>query len=197
MRQIWRLRPVLRRVAQFWSTLLLVLIVFTPTPGIACSCAYSTPQQMLAQTDAVFAGQVARISEPLSQPILTDSFPFITLAPPPNEPLTVTINVTQVWKGPAYTELVFESDNPATSQCGFYYERGASYIVYAYNRGNRLERIPCLRTLPLSNAAEDLAALGPGNQLLVPGSIDTASFDRWWHSCGRAGRRFSALASRV
>ncbi len=140
----------------------LMLLLQQPTPGYACSCATVAPREARDRADAVLAGRVTAIAEPVSLPQLINRFPFIHFAPGPNVPLIVTIAVDTVWKGPDAAQLQVLTANPATSQCEVYITVGARYIIYAQQDGTMLRREACQRIVERPQAGADIAQLGPG-----------------------------------
>ena len=84
----------------------------------------------------------------------------------------VTFQVEQRWKGAVADETVIFTGSGG-GDCGYNFVQGAEYLVYAYDSGGEfrpagLQTGICLRTRPLSNAAEDLRDLGPGTPVSGP-----------------------------
>jgi hypothetical protein len=116
---------------------------------LACSCVPPGPPTVeLNRADAVFAGKVTDIDRPLL---------FNTSA----DLVKVTIEVTRFWKG-GISRVVTVTTARETPTCGFPFEAGKEYIVYASKRDGALETNLCTRTKLLSNAQEDLSQLGLG-----------------------------------
>ncbi|MDJ0706309.1 MAG: hypothetical protein QNJ46_23810 [Leptolyngbyaceae cyanobacterium MO_188.B28] len=113
-------------------------------PAYGCSCLPpGPPLSELDQAMAVFAGEVSAIKQ------TTRGF-------------EISFNVTEVWKGDLTSTLVI-STGPHSAACGYPFEIGQDYLVYAYGRDStRLAASLCSRTAPLSNAADDLVELGDG-----------------------------------
>jgi hypothetical protein len=133
-----------------------------PCPVFACSCAPpGTPIQELNRSGAVFAGKVVAIDAPSNLPILTTSFPFINFLSSSADPVSVTFDVSDVWKGPAYRQLVVTTVRDSAS-CGYPFQVGETYLVYATEQGAELTTNLCSRTNSISQAQSDLVALGPG-----------------------------------
>lgn len=125
---------------------------------LACSCAGTISAKVeLAKKHAVFAGQVTKI-EKLDGGLLS-----------------VTLDVATVWKGVATKEVVVQTMGDEEA-CGFHFELGKSYLVYAYLTGDegakdrRLATNRCTRTRLLDDRAMlDVAELGPPDKrMLVP-----------------------------
>jgi hypothetical protein len=122
------------------------------TPGcvFACSCAPPGPPKVeLSQSVSVFAGRVTHIEKP-SGTIISSA-----------DPISITFQVSTVWKGPAYKTLVVQSARDSAS-CGFPFEPGQEYIVYARGSETHLLVSLCSRTQPLADAGEDIGQLGQG-----------------------------------
>jgi len=123
----------------------------------ACSCSYpGTPTQAAARADAVFSGRVANIFGPYVESSSAD-------------PVRVQFEVSKVWKGNVSTEVTVVTALSSVS-CGYEFEKGKVYIVYAYvddsdfvshDKGELITSV-CTRTKPLSESEQDLTALGNG-----------------------------------
>lgn len=120
-----------------------------PETSHACSCVPPPPpKEAMESSSAVFSGKVRSIDEPK---IVRSSI----------DPVTVTMEVKEVWKGDA-EDVVKLKTALSTASCGYHFEVGAEYIVYAYGEDGEYHTGLCTRTAPLSNAEEDLQALGEG-----------------------------------
>jgi hypothetical protein len=110
---------------------------------LACSCMMpGTPLESLEQSSAVFAGTVSSV-EPSS-----------------DLNIKVTFAVTESWKGATTTPLVI-STGKDSAMCGFNFEQGKTYLVYAYdNEDGGLSAGLCSRTHEIVPNDEDIAALG-------------------------------------
>lgn len=136
-------------------TLVLILIGLAIGPGraYACSCAPPpSPTVALNQATAVFAGRVTAAAEPGGL--------FSSSA----DPMTITFHVSQVWKGDVSHPLLLETASSSAS-CGYTFEVGRDYLVYAGGAPDRLEVSLCSRTQLLAGATEDLSLLGAGQPL--------------------------------
>ena len=85
------------------------------------------------------------------------------------DPVAVTFQVGTVWKGPL-DETLLASTAAAGASCGFSFQEGHDYIVYARGEESDLRVSLCSRTGSLSRAAEDLKQLGEGR---APSSDDS------------------------
>lgn len=137
-----------------WGVLFTVVV---PSSGYACSCVQPPAvQQALAEADAVFAGKVMNIIEPK---------PNVLGLMSSADPVTVTFQVSQIWKGISDKQVSITTALSSAS-CGYSFAEDREYIVYAYqNDAYMLETNICMRTSELTAAAEDLDVLGKGQPL--------------------------------
>jgi hypothetical protein len=137
-------RPLaaLATVALMGMSLLLLL----PDCASACSCMVVPIQRYISSSDAVFSGEVVDLQN-------------IRMFGPSD---TVTLRVSEVWKGT--DQGTIEVSTPSQgSACGYAFEEGQEYLVYAYGKQD-LKVDACGGTTHLSKADEDLALLGNGEQ---------------------------------
>ena len=119
----------------------------------ACSCGGgATLEEQIRWSDAVFSGEVESIDRDQRTP---------GAGPPLGR---VTFDAKEVWKGgPGESFEVYGYGDGV--MCGIEFERGESYLVYAYRSGRGgdgpLETDLCAPTKPLENADDDLLVLGP------------------------------------
>jgi len=109
--------------------------------AFACSCiAPGTPEQELQKSDAVFSGTVHTIDK------TTNGYHIL-------------FDVSEIWKGisAASVEVATAQDSAA---CGFAFEKDKAYLVYAYESEDGLSTNICTRTALLSEATNDVIALG-------------------------------------
>lgn len=145
-----------------WLRLLAGLLVFATffvsvPHAQACSCMQLPPPlEALAQSDAVFAGLVTDVR------VENQGSLFGT-----GEPARITFEVQYSWKGSSISPLVMNTPHDGAA-CGFRFEEGHTYLVYARQDQGQLTTSLCTRTNLLSNAAPDVAALGPGQSPLLP-----------------------------
>lgn len=137
-------------------------------PAFACSCAVGeTPQEALDRATAVFAGRVIEVRPPPRRAVMSSA-----------DPTFVIFNVSQAWKGADQTPFVVSTASDGAT-CGYNFEVGREYIVYASPFSitkQPLDASLCSRTAPLDQAQEDLDALGPGTQpvaVAVPTTVPT------------------------
>lgn len=127
------------------------LLLASPTRLFACFCVPErSPTDELAGATAVFSGVVTSVN-PSSTPVAQGV-----------ESVNVTFQVSRVWKGPLRTTLAVSTARHGID-CGYEFEPGVEYLVYAIGTENNLTVWFCSRTQPLATAQEDLAVLGSGN----------------------------------
>ena len=116
----------------------------------ACSCITpSQPKESLEKSTAVFVGKVMDINIP--------SGFFMSSG----DKTKVEFEISKFWKGPSYKNIALTTARDGAS-CGYSFKKGEEYIVYAYDDENKLNTDLCTRTKLISNAREDLTALGEG-----------------------------------
>ena len=117
-------------------------------PAHACSCAVAlgSPAEELAQADAVFAGVATSVKAHRKLFILPSS----------SDPVTVEFDVSHVWKGPQQETLTVKTVRSEAS-CGYEFQKGEWYIVYARNGETGL----CNRTMSTWRAFADFRELDP------------------------------------
>ncbi|MBI2572815.1 hypothetical protein HYV86_03070 [Candidatus Woesearchaeota archaeon] len=131
------------------TLLYLFCILVTSSIALACSCIQpGSPQESLDQATAVFVGKVIEIQPPILPLSSTD-------------PIKVTFEVSQVWKGDITQTTIVKTAQDSAS-CGYLFELGQEYIVYTYdyNQDGDLATGLCTRTALLSRAQQDVDALG-------------------------------------
>ncbi|HTU57528.1 MAG TPA: hypothetical protein VMF89_03825 [Polyangiales bacterium] len=127
-------------------------------PAFACSCVPQTVEQAKQDAVAIFEGRVTSIAPaPDSDPEMPQ--------------LLVTFEVARSWQGLTDQTSVTLRTAESSASCGYGFRQEASYLVYATGSAARLEGQLCSRTQPVSDASEDLAALGAG---VAPGKREPA-----------------------
>jgi len=126
----------------------LALISVIAAPVSACSCIRPPDAPVaLAGSTAVFVGKVTAIARG-------------------KDGLQVTVEVDRAWKGiTAKTVNVSTAENGAA--CGFGFEMGKSYLIYASGEGKqpKLSTNLCTRTCHIDQAGDDLKAIGEGKKI--------------------------------
>ena len=117
----------------------------------ACSCLPPEgPKAELEKAKAVFAGTVL---EKIERTDPQANFRF--------DSVKVRFKVSEVWKGIVGKREVVITTGPNSAACGFFFEQGKKYLVYASSPNNSsLSTSLCSRTKLFSNAQEDLSELG-------------------------------------
>lgn len=136
--------------------LMLVLVVTAFTfKGVsvvkACSCIQpGTPTESLQSVDEVFRGYVKSITYQAVDETTSRGF-------------LVEFEASEVWKGKLAAKKEIKTAQDSAS-CGFDFEEGREYIVYAYkDEEGELVTNLCMRTSLTQNAQEDLEELGQGD----------------------------------
>ena len=133
-----------------------VIVVFLASPTAnACSCGGTgAPCESYGRAAAVFAGTVIgeRLSErPKGERPKPDEIDWV--------PRAVKFSVEQAYSGEIGTEVeVFTGRGGG--DCGYGFQVGQRYLVYAYRYQEKLSTSICTRTRLFSQATEDLAFLG-------------------------------------
>ena len=137
-----------------------LLVILSGNPANACSCLPTTPRRSYQQARTVFAGKVTDIvvrrrsldgqsnSESEADRLFTE--------------VKVTLEVSKVWKGRVTRQSVIMTANSSAS-CGYTFEKGREYLIYASGQPSELTTGLCSGTKPLSSARADLAVLGQGS----------------------------------
>jgi hypothetical protein len=128
---------------------LFAILLVRPSPVWACSCVLPDPPPIaFANTDAVFVGRVTQINNPTWPGIVASSA----------DPVRVVFQVNDSWKGVATTTVTVATAASGAS-CGYVFDVGKQYTVYAYNDNGVWGTNMCTRTNEVANAAADLAYL--------------------------------------
>ena len=131
-------------------------LLWTPGPVYACSCVQpGPPTEELEASAAVFAGRVFLVEHSYDPDgrIIT-----------PEDRSTIGFDVSAVWKGAVHEDMYITTP-PTGGTCGFVFNEGDEYIVYAYDSryedGGYSTGI-CTRTALLGEAQQDIDELGEG-----------------------------------
>ena len=142
------LKPLFRLLPRI---ALLVLLLAPPSPAWACSCVPPDPPPIaFANMEAVFVGNVTQISDPSWPGGLVSSA----------DPVRVVLQVNDSWKGVTTATVLVETAVSGAS-CGYTFDVGRQYVVYAYDHDNNgvWATNMCTRTNDVANAAADLTYL--------------------------------------
>lgn len=121
----------------------------------ACSCASVSPSQQVQMADVVFLGTVTSINVP--------SGPQVNSASPEQ----VTFDVSSVQKGSLGRTIVV-STSMSQGSCGYPFQVGRQYMVYAQSVGGQLETGLCAGTNLYGSALGGQP--GPGANLSLLGN---------------------------
>lgn len=129
-----------------WLLPLVALIaVLAPARADACTCVVGAPVcDTFWKTDVVFAGEVLEIA-PIPNP---SGRQFMAHK-------RVRFRVDQSWRG-AVEGTVEITTGAGGGDCGYGFEKGERYLVYASARDGGLSTSICSRTRPLARASDDL-----------------------------------------
>ena len=124
------------------ASALALLLALAPARASACSCMAQTVDEAIAASAAIFEGRVAAIERR-------------------DDGLHVRFDVVQTWRAAnaEHVEVLTAADSAA---CGFPFEVGRSYLVYAHETDGALRAGLCSRTRVMEEAGDDRAALGSG-----------------------------------
>ena len=129
-------------------------VLLASSAGLACTCALPPTSSSIEwqvgaarkEAQAVFSGEVVGVSEGPQ-----DSFNVV-----------VRLRVKRSWKGSRADEVSIVTGRGG-GDCGYPFEVGGSYLVYAYApKGGSLGTNICRRTARLADAGADLKVLGKG-----------------------------------
>lgn len=138
----------------------------------ACSCIPPEPPlEAMAKSDAVFAGQVTDIKPPKNMTSTLDE----------NK---ITFSASRSWKG-VDSNPVYIYSSGSSASCGYEFEEGQEYLVYAYDNEGRLGTWLCTRTALLADASDDIVALGMGTEI-PPASGDSGASEDMSFAIGGA-----------
>ena len=137
----------------------LCALLWTPLVPIAhaCKCAEPEgPSAALASAQAVFQGEVSAIDDSGAERV-------------------VTLRVPKAWKGIESAEEVQIRTRKESAACGYPFELGQSYLIYASKLAEpsqpavTLQVARCGRTRPIAEADADIHELGMGS---IPVSVN-------------------------
>jgi hypothetical protein len=136
----------------FRTLLIFTLILFfLPVLANACSCLSSGPPcQEFGNTFAVFTGKVESIGDyPTTMNVGNNKFPYVQRS--------VKFNVSEAFRGINEKEVEIITGKGG-GDCGYNFETGREYVVYAYQNKEtgKLGTGICTRTRPIEKAEEDL-----------------------------------------
>lgn len=135
----------------FASFVMLAVLSF-PRSASACSCLRTSVTDAFALADVVFTGRVVSIQlgDPLEPGVKSTA-----------DPVLIALDVSGYWKGPV-SRVITVTTPQSEMSCGFTFQRGRDYLIYAYKAGAGLTTDLCSRTssVTTARAADDLRTLG-------------------------------------
>lgn len=134
------------------------IFVISSFSAFACSCIMpGTVAEEVERADAVFLGTVDAVgANAYGKYVYNLAIEYVY------EPLIVTFVVQEYWKGVFSEPLVIQTGQ-GDGDCGYPFEEGKEYLVYAYaDENDDLHANICSRTALVSDAEKDLATLGKG-----------------------------------
>ena len=143
------------------------LLILTSNAASACFCIPLSPKKKFRNSRAVFAGKVIDIMAQSDRNRETsDSLAWFK----------VTFEVSKVWKGQVDKQQVVLSAEYSPG-CGYSFEKGKEYLVYANGEELAIQPGWCDATKPLANAEADLAVLEQETKI-TPENSSTAQLQR-------------------
>lgn len=125
----------------------------------ACSCRVRSQADIAREAAAIFEGRVLSVDRGDG---LTGKRP------------TIELQVVRSWKG-MDAEHATVTTGFSDADCGFGFQQGESYLVYAEQSDNALVVGSCSGSRRMLDASEDLAALGMGSVPFSPRATQTAT----------------------
>ncbi|HEU4606203.1 MAG TPA: hypothetical protein VFS46_08205 [Nitrososphaera sp.] len=130
--------------------------------AFACSCGQTSMQERFERSEAVFSGRA--IETEIIQPNMFT--------------MKTTFQVDRAWRGLSENTVTVRTSTQG-SACGYFFEEGKSYLVYAFGDEHPLSTSSCGGAMPIETAAGHLVFLGqgyipsggPGDLVIVDNSI--------------------------
>ena len=160
------------------ALLALSLVALLPDCAFACSCALppGSPEERarkaLSSSTAVFSGEVVEFEKPPPDTTMVEGT-MLTVMGGAGSKATVTLQASEVWKGPRQQTVTITTEADSSMGCGFPFEEGREYLVYATGEDPSVSL--CSETKPLSEADADLGALGNGEAPEEAGALSDTS----------------------
>lgn len=149
------------------ALLALSLVVLLPDCASACMCAVEGgPKERakgaIADSDAVFSGEVVELEKAPPDTEMVEGT-MLTVMGGGGRKATVTLRVSEAWKGPKQQTVRFTTPVADGISCAHPFKEGRQYLVYA--NGERNLRVDgCSETKILPEANVDLALLGNSSE---------------------------------
>lgn len=141
------------------------LLLASPVTCHGCSCGYERdPVKALNLAGVVFSGTVLEINQYVHEDRKKgEIYDYRNV---------VRFEVQNVWKGTDQTEFIVMTNAGGDTACGFDFQAGESYLVYAYKientNGVEWHTSTCSRTALLASASADLTQLPAGQAPTKP-----------------------------
>ena len=133
-------------------------MIFLVGGVLACKCIMpGTPSEEFGKYDYIFSGKVTSIGYPIDA-VGEEAYS-----------LDIVFNVSSVWKGSLGDETHIKTAKDTVS-CGYPFNEGEEYLVYASGNESKKSANGCSRTKLLSEAQEDLAYLN-NQTCIIAGEI--------------------------
>lgn len=197
-----------RRTAQLNVVLAMLTAIcglwLMPSSATACTCMGLRDQaEAFERSDAVFIASVAAVCDYPSWYYdwveLIDRRFDTGLIFQVDEPL-VHLEVEASWKGITAARAVTRTSRSAGG-CGYPFDEGCRYLIYAAERNNQLVTGVCWATKDVANSGDDLDFLEGFPQLALPeteplpkATLCKSHWKRWWLPFGRVSSRMSYLS---
>lgn len=118
----------------------------------ACNCAINSVEAEYENSSAIFSGKVIQLIDENKNKKLIST----------GDQITVILEVQEVWKGVNESQIMLHTVRSSAS-CGYEFEIGKEYLIYATEREQGFHVSSCSRTTTLSHAISDIDYLGEGN----------------------------------
>ncbi len=160
------------------ASLALSLVVLLPDCASAWMRAVEggpkeTAKETIADSGAVFSMEIMELEEEPPDTEMVEGT-MLTVMGGGGREGTVTLRVSEVWRGPTQQTVRFTTPVADGISCAHPFEGGREYLVYA-NGGQDLRVDGCSETKPLSRADVDLALLGDSSEKPEDGPGKTLS----------------------
>ncbi|TMV50618.1 hypothetical protein FE783_07935 [Paenibacillus mesophilus] len=139
----------------------IVSLSIAPKMSFACWCTKLDPKAELDRAEEVFSGNVIEIGYEQEN----------SEASMGTSRRANVFEVDQAWKGVEQSRTIVYSNG---GSCGFMFEEGKSYMVYTYDKNGESYTNFCNRTVELSQAGEDIKALGNGREIEKQSRLEAA-----------------------
>src|SRR5215208_4044324 len=139
------------------------LVALLPDCASACSCVLSPgAERELDRSSAVFSGEVVDFENTPNTTMMEGT--TFKIIGGNAATATVSLRVSEVWKGSMHETVQLATVPNDGVSCGYPFEEGQKYLVYADEGKRGLTVGGCSATRPLSKAGADLAVLGNGKE---------------------------------